>query len=91
MPTSGVTSCIHFAGGAIASGTSTALNATTFCGLPSSTIGEVRRREPAHGLAVAIEDGDVEVEDLDAALERRRLLLLRGQDHAGGDKNQPKA
>ena len=38
--------------------------------------GEIRHRQPADRSAVVVEDGDVEVEDLDAGLERRRRRLL---------------
>ena len=40
---------------------------------------EIRHRQAADRAAIVVEDRDVEVEDLDAGAERRRLLLLKGQ------------
>ena len=53
--------------------------------------GEIRRREPAHRAAVAVEDGDIHLHDVDARTERlqRRGRILSGFADQSGEEKGP--
>ena len=64
-------------------------NVSTFCGLPSSRISKSSRVRPVTKLPRCVGDGDVDVHEIDAHLERRALWRfgrLRAQDRGGGQQ-----
>ena len=76
----------------LAAGTTTAENATIGCGLPFSRMVKSAAVEPLDRMAILVEHGHVELDDVDAGAERRQLLIggwrLGGRGHDGQHPRQ---
>ncbi len=75
VTTSGATSPAQTASFARGRASSIGVNARIGVSTPLSSTGEVRGGKAAHGLPLAIQDDDVELEQLDAGAELRAFAL----------------